>query len=99
MKTGINMNRFISQHDDALWRNGFHMTFDNGVTISVQFGKHNYSDGGKTTAEVAVWDEAGNWYIADDAQQDLIKVEEGSDVMGHCTPDVVAWIMDKARKI
>jgi len=93
------MNKFNVQHSDDFWRNGFQMIFENGVTISVQFGKHNYSDEGKTTAEVAVWDMTGNWYIVDTDEHKLIKVENGSDVIGYCTPDVVAWIMDKARKI
>jgi translation initiation factor IF-1 len=31
--------------------------------------------------------------------QDLVLVEQGTEVMTHCTPEVVAWIMDKARHI
>ena len=46
---------------------GFHITFDNGWTVSVQFGPGNYCDNydendhekagaqGSTTAECAVW--------------------------------------------
>ncbi len=41
--------------------NGFWITFRNGNTVSVQFGVGNYSDMGKTTAEVAAWDRNGDW--------------------------------------
>jgi hypothetical protein len=34
-------------------REGIQMTFSNGCTISVIFGKYTYSDEGQTTAEVA----------------------------------------------
>ena len=54
---------------------GFQMTFENGMTISVQFGYGNYSsnrhdaplDATKLhgleseTAEIAVWDANGKW--------------------------------------
>lgn len=47
--------------------NGFHMTFANGWTVSVQFGKNNYisdreNDGESYDAEIAAWDESGEWY-------------------------------------
>lgn len=80
---------------------GFQMDFDNGCTISVQFSKNNYSDGGETTAEVAVWDKDDNWYVLneEDNHMSLIKVEEHSDVMGYCTADSVSFIMELARKL
>jgi hypothetical protein len=37
-------------------RDGFHMSFPNGYTVSVMWGQGNYADAGKTTAELAVWD-------------------------------------------
>ena len=56
---------------------GFALTFDNGWTVSVQFGAGNYSDNhgceissesnkecgktGSNTAEVAAWDKDNNW--------------------------------------
>jgi hypothetical protein len=76
---------------------GFQMDFLNGVTVSVQFGGWTRSDKGETTAEVAVFRD-DDWFIADVNKQDLVKVD-GSDVMTSCTPEVVAWIMDKARHI
>jgi len=56
---------------------GFQMTFENGWTVSVQFGPHNYCENRKfilnedenknqslssKDAEIAAWDEKGNWY-------------------------------------
>jgi len=76
---------------------GFQMDFLNGVTVSVQFGRWTRSDKGETTAEVAVF-RGDDWFIADVNKQDLVKVD-GTDVMTSCTPEVVAWIMDKARHI
>jgi hypothetical protein len=80
---------------------GFHMTFDNGTTVSVMFGKHSYSDEGKTTAEVAVWDQNGDWYVLneDDNHNSLIKYPDGSEVIGHCTSNMVAHIMDLAKNL
>ena len=80
---------------------GFQMTFENQCTISVQFSKHNYSDQGETTAEVAVWDKDDNWYVLneEDNHMSLIKVEKYSDVIGHCTTDLVASIIELTRKL
>lgn len=53
---------------------GFHITFENGCTMSVQFGPGNYADNYRaslnapqredyesTTAETASWDAENNW--------------------------------------
>jgi hypothetical protein len=95
------MTKAFSTHaNKAVDHDGFHMTFGNGFTISVMFGKRNYCDSGETTAEVAVWDNNGDWYIfnEDDNHNSLIKVPEDSDVIGYCTSDQVAFIMELARK-
>ena len=83
------------------WHHGFQMTFANGCTISVQFSKGSYCDLGETTAEVAVFDKDNNWYILneEDNHMSLIKVEEYSDVMGHCTTDLVAHIIELTKKL
>ena len=59
---------------------GFHITFDNGWTVSVQFGWGNYCDhhgkpydfddltgyyGDSSTAEIAAWDTEGVWHEFD----------------------------------
>lgn len=55
---------------------GFHITFENGWTVSVQFGSINYcarrtiekklatklEDNESATAEIAAWDSDNNWY-------------------------------------
>jgi len=61
---------------------GFQMTFDNGITISVQFGYGNYSSNRdeapidartetglqSETAEIAVWDAKDRWMNFDHDQ-------------------------------
>jgi hypothetical protein len=96
------MNKAFSTHvNKEIDHDGFHMTFANGCTISVMFGKHSYSDQGETTAEVAVWDKDGNWYLLneEDNHMSLLKVPEYSDVMGHCTSNMVAHIMNLAKNL
>ena len=73
------------------YNDGFHMTFENGCTISVQFSKHTCSDAGETTAEVAVWDNQGNWLMTDGER--WFEIEKYSDVMSHQTPDDVAKLI------
>lgn len=61
-------------------KKGFQITFENGWTVSVQFGPGNYCDnygreGGKeeeasgsegsTTAECAIWNREGKWMSVD----------------------------------
>lgn len=54
----------------TLCQNGFHLKFENGWTVSVQWGVHNYCNNRcnegeikiSETAEVAAWDNENNWY-------------------------------------
>ena len=79
----------INNMDNRI-ESGFTMKFDNGNTISVQFGDFNYcsnrDQGTKntaTSAEVAMWNSDGTWY--DFGSEDYIK--------GWCGADEVAkWI-------
>ena len=96
------MKKAFSTHvEKDINTNGFQMTFANDVTVSVMFGKYNYCDQGETTAEVAIWDADDNWYILneDDNHMSLTKVHSGSDVIGHCNSNLVAFIMDLAKKL
>lgn len=73
---------------------GFHITFANGWTVSVQFGYGNYcenysnrdADNEECTsrdAEVAAWDADGKW----------LRLAEHDDVIGRQSPaDVLAII-------
>ena len=76
------MSKFRATQNE--YHNGFHMTFKNGYTMSVQFGKTNYSDGGETTAEIAAWGPDGQW----------LSLGEGDDVRGWCSPDEVLEVMN-----
>jgi hypothetical protein len=60
------------------------MVFKNGYTMSVQFSKTNYSDGGVTTAEIAAWGPDGQW----------LKLSDHDDVRGWCSPDEVLEVMN-----
>ena len=69
---------------------GFHITFTNGMTLSVQFGPGNYGDNydmdfeydiikkniESNEVEVAMWDKNGSW----------ITKEYGAD------DDVIGWV-------
>jgi hypothetical protein len=83
---------------------GFHMTFKNGLTLSVQFGKGNYCknysipwekerEQGLTCedAEIAVWDRADAWItkeFVDDAK-------ESDGVAGHISVEELAGVIAK----
>ena len=80
---------------------GFHMTFENGVTISVQWGPGNYSDNydedfrprerrnvDSSTAEMGIWDQQRIW----------LRFDDGDTVQGSLTPDQVSeWIYKVSR--
>jgi hypothetical protein len=82
---------------------GFSITFENGLTISVQFGTMNYCERRKSyplyksemfndiieskNAEIAIWDKNNNWF---DFGLDTVK--------GWCSADEVAeWIAKVAN--
>lgn len=72
---------------------GFHITYENGCTASVQFGEGNYCDNrydGKTgagcaTAEVAAWDADNNWITNLDGD------ETGTNEGGR-TVSIIGWL-------
>ena len=79
-------NAFAIRHesqDGATSQQGFYIRFANGYQISVQFGAGNYSDWGKTTAEVAVFTPDG----------DLVELGKYDDVLGHVKPERVAELI------
>ena len=77
------MSKFKAVQNE--YHTGFHITFENGYTVSVQFGKTWYSDQGETTAEVAAWGPDRKW----------VKLSEYDDVRGWCTPNEVLEIMNQ----
>lgn len=83
---------------------GFHMTFANLCTVSVQFGYTNYCDsnqgnyynqpaGGVASpnAEVAARDAEGKWIHPEGFDFD------GDDVIGYLTPDEVARFIQAVK--
>jgi hypothetical protein len=86
---------FRVQKDE--YNTGFQMVFENGWTVSVQFGKLNYCSNRTYTsgkeiffqspdAEIAAWDENGVWYRF-----------ENDTVKGWCKPDEVADFIAKVK--
>jgi hypothetical protein len=84
-------NKAFTTTTELGYHDGFQMTFENGCTISVQFSKHTYSDGGETTAEVAAWDNKGNWLMFDEDK--WTEIENGSDVMARQSASDVAKLI------
>lgn len=75
---------------------GFHITLDNGWTLSVQFGWANYcknysvdkrstphSNLSCADAEIALWHGDGS----------LLPIDDGSTICGNVSPDTVARIL------
>jgi hypothetical protein len=85
------MKAFETKVDKEYNKDGFQITFANGYTISVIFGKHTYSDNGETTAEVAAWDKNGNWMLYSDEK--WVVLEDFIEIMPRCTADEVANLM------
>jgi hypothetical protein len=72
---------------------GLRMTFENGNTISIQFGFGNYCDNkfeskpSCKNAEIAIWDKDDNWHNFG-----------GDTVKGYCSTDEIAkWIFFAAN--
>jgi len=84
---------------------GFHMTFENGLTVSVQFGFGNLCSNCRSVilnthvthpiscsnAEVAVWDKNDLWVT-----NKFCKIKD--DVIGYVSADDVAKIIAKVQK-
>lgn len=77
-KIEINENSFFNDEKMKIDKNfsGISMTFDNGNTISIQWGMGNYSSTRTinkpspkcTSAEVAIWDENDEWARIDEIE-------------------------------
>ena len=89
------------------YNKGFHITFKNGVTVSVQWGYWNYCENynkaevenanmldsiDSKDAEIAVWDKNSTWILKKYAPYN------DDDVMGYVTPEQVLDIMNWASK-
>lgn len=79
---------------------GFHITFKNGITVSVQFGRGNYCANRHLsnnppevpkcpTAEIALWDASGKW-ITKRASRAIARKTSNDDVIGWLSPEEIA---------
>lgn len=86
---------------------GFHITYANGITVSVQWGPYNYTgqqyskslpqvtmNNGAIApaAEVAAWDEKNNW-ITNYIATLINKKHYDNDIMPEVTPDELVTFM------
>jgi hypothetical protein len=86
---------------------GFHITFENGWTASVQFGPGTYSEHYETsrdvvardsrvwtskTAEISAWDKNHQFYAFESSPYH-------EDVKGDVTPDEVAIFLNTIRNL
>jgi len=76
-------------NEESIFR-GVHILLANGWSVSTQFGKGTYCDGGKTTAEVAIFDPAMEFFPLPGWTD---------DVKGHVTPDEVWSIVANTEKM
>ena len=84
---------------DITAQKGFHITFENGWTVSVQFGRGNYCQNynlssmapvlGSSDAEVAAWDAKNKWF----------EFEDGNSCQGNMKADEVLAFMNKIAAI
>jgi len=82
---------------ESITREGFSMLLANDVCVSVIYGDGSFSDKGESTAEVAVTDSKGNWYIL--ANDKLVVFPLGSEVNPNVTPDELVTILNLAKQI
>lgn len=88
---------------------GFKMTFDNGVTVSVQFGYGTYSDNydnynidirraASMSAEVAIFKDGRRNWLTESAWFGVFGFKLDDDVAGYVSADdvaaVIAWAKD-----
>ena len=85
---------------------GFHLTFANGIMLSVQFGRGNYCKNRNISweeeksdkylsckdAEIAIWDGEGS-YLTQEANKDIYGEELHDDVKGWLSvTDIVKFV-------
>ena len=81
------VSRFISYPD------GFHCTFENGWTLSVQWSEYHTCHGDGRTAEIASWPNGG----VDDPDSWLWW--ESGGIKGYVTPDLLVKYMKEVSKL
>ena len=90
---------------------GFHLTFENGITLSTQFGggsycsnhdmniissEHQVKDFKSKDAEIAIWDADGEW-LTRQAYKELFGEDIGDDVKGYVELEEWLKVLDWCR--
>lgn len=88
IKEQLSGSKFVDQ--------GFNITLENNVFVSVMFGTGSYSDQGKTTAEVAIIDSKDNWYVFNGKE---LEQSDGPDVNPRVTTNDLVEILYLAKQI
>ena len=90
-------------------RAGFHMRFDNGINVSVQFGFGHYcenrnrenqkvmGDISSSTAEITAWDKTGKWITSAIAKKARLDDTGDGSVIGWQSPHSVARFLAVAE--
>ena len=90
---------------------GFHMTFENGLTASVQWGRGNYCENHFNTeldfigtkpassnnAEVAVFDKNGDFLNVNQFLPECVFTD--GEVCGHLSPDGIVDFLAKVKDV
>ena len=92
---------------------GFHITFDNNITVSVQFGEGNYcanyskmltpnerTEGiNSPDAEIAIWDNKNKpaGWLTSEFAREVLGQEEGDNVLGYCDAEIVFKALSWAK--
>ena len=91
-------------------RKGFHVTFENGCTVSVQFGGGNYCDNRdqpigdskvphSRTAEMAAWDARGSWVHPDGWDGDVAGWQSPAQVLKFMNWVAALPVSDAAEQV
>jgi len=84
---------------EATYNKGFRMNFENGFSISVQWGSMNYCEKKNLGAEYKdeiknnIWESANAEIAIIDPEGEMLAIGDEDSVIGWCTPDEVAKII------
>lgn len=68
---------------DVGWQ-GFYVTFDNGYSVSTQFGEFNYCTKDGANAEIAIFDPKGNFVRLPGWTDDVIGYQNPQNFLDIC---------------
>tara|TARA_B110000902_G_scaffold250618_1_gene309989 strand:- start:293 stop:631 length:339 start_codon:yes stop_codon:yes gene_type:complete len=82
----------------ATYNKGFQMKFDNGFSISVQWGTHNYCERKSFNTNIdpvkeRIWESMSAEIAVFDSENKILPIGNEDSVIGWLTPDEVAKII------